>query len=70
MLIIEENSAHGDWPLGRVIELCPDKHGLVQSVKLKTKGGCLHRPISKLCPIVRGSCKKDTNGVGNANSSD
>ena len=55
VLIVDENSAPGNWPLGRVIELCPDKHGLVRSVKVKTKGGCFHRPINKLCPIVRGT---------------
>ena len=29
VLIIDKNSARGDWPLGRVIELCPERHGLV-----------------------------------------
>ena len=52
VLIVDENSARGDWPLGRVIELCPNKHGLLRSVKVKTKGGCFHKPINKLCPIV------------------
>ena len=55
VLIVDENSVRGDWPLGRVIELCPDKYGLVRSVKVKTKGGCFRRPITKLCPIVRGT---------------
>ena len=48
VLIVDANSARGYCPLGKVIELCPDGHGLVQIVKLKTKDGCLHRPISKL----------------------
>ena len=51
--ILVENSARGNWPLGRVIELFSDKHGLVQSVKVKKKGSCSQRPINKLCPIVR-----------------
>ena len=55
VLIVDENAARGNWPLGKVIELCPDKHWLVRSVKVKTKRGCSHRSINKLCPIVRGT---------------
>lgn len=55
VLIMDENSARGYWPLGRVTELHHDKYGLVRSVRVKTKGGCLHRPITKLCPIVSGT---------------
>ena len=46
VLIVDENSACGNWLLGRVIELCSDKHGLVRNVKVKTKGGCFHRYTS------------------------
>ena len=67
VLIVDENAVRGNWPLGRVIELCPDKHGLVRSVKVKTKVGCFHRPINKFCPIVRGrvaESESESVGVG------
>ena len=52
VLVVDDNSARGQWPIGRIVELCPDRHGLVRSVMVKTQKGCFHRPISKLCPIV------------------
>ncbi|XP_028166029.1 uncharacterized protein LOC114356863 [Ostrinia furnacalis] len=38
----------GKWALGRVLETHPGSDGLVRVVTLKTKGGILKRPITKL----------------------
>ena len=37
VLVLDDNSARGQWPIGRIVELCPDRHGLVRSVMIKTK---------------------------------
>ena len=49
VLIIDENSPRCSWPLGRVLEIRPNKDGYVRRVSLKTKSGTiLERPISKI----------------------
>lgn len=54
VLVIDERSLRNSWPLGRIIELQPDRHGLVRQVKLKTKSVEMIRPIDKLCLILEG----------------
>lgn len=49
--IMDPSAPRGSWPLGRVVEMYPDTHGLVRSVKLKTKSNTIERPISKLCLV-------------------
>ena len=49
VLIVEENSPRGQWPLGRVVEVYQAKDGYVRSAKIKTRTGFLTRPITKLC---------------------
>ena len=53
VLVVDTTSPRGEWPLGRVVELFPDKHGVVRIVNVKTKSGTLKRPITKLCVIVK-----------------
>ena len=36
------------WPLGRIIEVYPDKDGMVRSVKVKTRNSELIRPCGQL----------------------
>ena len=54
MPVVKDNSARGQWPIGHIVELCPDRRGLVRNAMVKMQGGCIHRHISKLCPIVTG----------------
>ncbi|XP_056099696.1 uncharacterized protein LOC130078198 [Rhinichthys klamathensis goyatoka] len=49
--IMDPSAPRGSWPLGKVVEVFPDSHGLVRSVKLKTKSNIIERPISKLCMV-------------------
>ena len=39
------------WPLGKVIEVNSGRGGLVRSVKVKSKGRILTRPVDKLCML-------------------
>ena len=49
VLIVEENSPRGRWPLGRVVRVYEAKDGHVRSVEIKTGFGYLTRPITSLC---------------------
>lgn len=49
--IMDQSAPRGSWPLGRVLEVFPDSHGIVRSVKLKTKSNVIERPVSKLCVV-------------------
>ncbi|XP_076044925.1 uncharacterized protein LOC143027525 [Oratosquilla oratoria] len=48
VLIMNENSPRGSWPLGRVQEVRVSRDGLVRSARLKTQFSELTRPITKL----------------------
>ena len=48
VLISDENLPRNLWPLARVTEVFPSSDGLVRSVRVKTRGTHLVRPIHKL----------------------
>ena len=54
MLVAVECMHRNSWPLGKVVEVFPDKKGLVRRVKVKVKSSVLERPVDKLCLIVEG----------------
>lgn len=37
VVIMDASAPRGSWPLGRILEVFPDKQGFVRSVKLQTK---------------------------------
>lgn len=39
------------WPLGKIIEILPSADGVSRSVRLKTSGGELVRPVQRLYPM-------------------
>ena len=49
VLIAEEFTQRGDWPMGRVTEVIQSIDGLVRAAKVSFKGKTLTRPITKLC---------------------
>lgn len=51
VVVMDAAAPRGSWPLGRVLEVFPDKWGHVRSVKLQTKSNTIERPISKLCLV-------------------
>lgn len=48
VLIVDDTAPRNSWPLGRSVEVVPDKKGLVRQVKVKTKTNELCRPVTKL----------------------
>ena len=51
VILKEENTTPLNWPLARIIEICPGKDNRVRVVKVLTKNGVFTRPITKLCPL-------------------
>ena len=49
VLIIDDSAPGNSWVMGKIIEVVPDKHGLVRRVRIKTKTITLDRPITKVC---------------------
>ena len=41
-------TSRSHWPLGRIVEVYPDKAGIVRSVKVKTPNSELIRPFRQL----------------------
>ena len=48
VLICDENTPRGLWPLGIVVDAVQGRDGLVRSVKLRTKATTLVRPVTKV----------------------
>ena len=54
VLMAEETSPRGLWPLARVIEVVPGEDGRVRSVKVQTASKSVyHRPVSRICVLER-----------------
>jgi len=49
VIVVDNNSPRGQWPLGRVLRLLPGKDGVVRTAEVKTKTGVYIRPAVKLC---------------------
>jgi len=49
VLVVDERQPRSSWPLGRVIEVHPNKHdGYTRSVTVKTTNSVLVRPVTKI----------------------
>ena len=48
VMVMDERTVRGDWPLGRVVETYPDDQGVVRTVLVKTRGAERVRPIAKI----------------------
>ena len=46
--IKEDNIKHGQWPLGRIVELHPGEDGVVRVVTEQTSKGTYKRPAVKI----------------------
>ena len=49
VLIVDENTPRGQWPLGIVTNVKPGRDGLVRSVQVRVGHSTKVRPITKLC---------------------
>ena len=48
VLLDDDDSRRGKWPLGRITNVLPGKDGIVRVVELRTKDGTYTRPVVKL----------------------
>jgi hypothetical protein len=60
VLVIDENQARCDWPLGRVSEIHPSEDGLVRKVEVRVGKKTLERPIHKLVLLLRAETADDS----------
>ena len=51
VLVIDENSPRKQWPMALIVETREGRDGLVRSVKLRSKGTCITRPVTKIVPL-------------------
>jgi hypothetical protein len=49
VLVVDEKTPRGRWPMGLIEEVFPDSNGYVRSVKVKTATSVYRRDIRKLC---------------------
>ena len=49
ILVVDEDSPRGRWPLGRVLRALLGDDGRVRAADVRTKSGTYIRPIVKLC---------------------
>ena len=52
VLIKDENTPRNNWKMGRILEVKPDKHGLVRSVLIKTQSSEFLRPVNKVVLLL------------------
>ena len=49
VLVVDDKTPRGRWPMGLIEEVFPDSNGYVRSVKVKTATSVYRRDIRKLC---------------------
>ena len=53
VLLVDENLPRGQWQIGRITEVHPDRQGRVRQVSVRTGTGIImKRPVTKLCTII------------------
>ena len=51
VLVVDQTQPRSRWALGRVIQIFPDKNGVVRTALVKTALAVMKRPITKLCLV-------------------
>ncbi|KAF2886303.1 hypothetical protein ILUMI_19870 [Ignelater luminosus] len=51
VILGNDNSKRGNWPLARIIEMYPGSDGVVRVVRLRTACGELVRPVQRCYPL-------------------
>ena len=52
VLIADEHSPRGQWPMGVVEEVAPDRYGAVRQATVRTAIAILKRDIRKICLLL------------------
>ncbi|XP_044755398.1 uncharacterized protein LOC123314290 isoform X1 [Coccinella septempunctata] len=60
VLVGNDNSKRGDWPLACVTELFPGKDGSVRLVRLRTSAGEILRSVQRIFPLELDSYEEET----------
>ena len=55
MLVIDEQLKRSHWPKAVVLDIFPDKTGLVRGVRVKTAYATMMKDIRKLCLLEAAS---------------
>ena len=51
VLIVDKNLPRRTWPKGKITNVVLAKDGQVRRVTIKTKSGCLERPVTKVAVL-------------------
>ena len=61
IVLIDCDNTRTSWPLGKIVELLPDKQGIVRVVKVLSKGNITLRTVEKLIPLeIQAATNDDT----------
>ncbi|XP_033104390.1 uncharacterized protein LOC117106980 [Anneissia japonica] len=58
VLLVDETTPRGRWPMGKVVQVYKSKDGRVRSVDVRVNNNVLKRPVVKICIIYRSSIVK------------
>ena len=59
VLIVDQNTPRGLWPMGRVLNIYPGDDGVVRVAEVKTGTGLYTRPVTKLCLLLQSSPEEE-----------
>ena len=59
VLVQDEDTKRGKWPLGRITRVMPGKDGVVRTIEVKTKSGIYTRPAAKILKLEDTQQKDD-----------
>ena len=55
VVVVSPDSPRGCWPLGRIVKTYPGPDGFVRVVDVRVGKTVLKRPVTRICPLERGS---------------
>ena len=64
VLVPDDDTKRGQWPLGRVSKVMPGNDGVVRTVEVRTQKGCYTRPVAKLY-LLEDDSRHGGENVGN-----
>ena len=59
VLVHDEDTKRGKWPLGGITRVMPGKDGVVRTIEVKTKSGIYRRPVAKILKLEDNQEKED-----------
>ncbi|ELT96512.1 hypothetical protein CAPTEDRAFT_143021 [Capitella teleta] len=49
VVLVNDGTPRGQWPMARIVEVHPDKEGVVRVVSIRMRGRIFARLVHKLC---------------------